>query len=66
MTLLAFAASCSPAVLQWSLSAVRGFLGEGSPGRRTAGRLAATALGFLVWCWLCFFAGRWIAYTQVG
>jgi hypothetical protein len=50
-------------VLQWSLAAAPEFW-EKSRGRRTAARLAGT-LSILVWCCIIF-AGRWIAYTQVG
>jgi hypothetical protein len=49
--------------LQWSLRAAPQFW-ERDRGRRIAGRLAAT-VSILVWCSILF-AGRWIAYTQVG
>jgi hypothetical protein len=62
MTLLAFALVLT-IVLQWSLSAVPDFW-EKDRGRRIAGRFAAT-LSILAWCSIIF-AGRWIAYTQVG
>ena len=62
MSLLAFALALT-AVLQWSLSSTPEFW-EKSRTRRIAGRLAAT-LSILVWCGIIF-AGRWIAYTQVG
>ncbi len=62
MTLLGFAILLT-LVLQWSLAAAPEFW-EKNRGRRTAARLAAT-LSILVWCCIIF-AGRWIAYTQVG
>jgi len=49
--------------LQWSLRAVPEFW-ERDRRRRIAGQLAAT-VSILVWCGILF-AGRWIAYTQVG
>jgi hypothetical protein len=49
--------------LQWSLRAAPEFW-ERDRGRRVAGQLAAT-VSILVWCSILF-AGRWIAYTQVG
>jgi uncharacterized membrane protein len=62
MTLLAFALLLTIA-LQWSLSAVPEFW-QKDRGRRIAARFAAT-LSILAWCSIIF-AGRWIAYTQVG
>jgi hypothetical protein len=62
MTLLAFAVLLTIA-LQWSLRAAPEFW-ERDRGRRIAGRFAAT-VSILVWCSILF-AGRWIAYTQVG
>ena len=62
MTLLAFAVVLTIA-LQWSLSSAPEFW-ERDRGRRIAARFAAT-LSILVWCGIIF-AGRWIAYTQVG
>ncbi len=62
MTLLAFAVVLTIA-LQWSLASAPEFW-ERDRGRRIAARLAAT-LSILVWCGIIF-AGRWIAYTQVG
>jgi len=62
MTLLAFALVFT-AVLQWSSSAAPEFW-EKSMHRRVAARFAAT-LSILLWCCIIF-AGRWIAYTQVG
>jgi len=62
MTLLAFAVVLTVA-LQWSLSSAPEFW-EKDRGQRTAARFAAT-LSILVWCCIIF-AGRWIAYTQVG
>jgi hypothetical protein len=50
-------------VLQWSLRAAPEFWDK-DRGRRIAGRAVAT-LSILVWCGILF-AGRWIAYTQVG
>jgi len=49
--------------LQWSLAAAPENLNN-KPGRRIAVQLAAVA-STLVWCGVLF-AGRWIAYTQVG
>ena len=62
MTLLAFAVVLTVA-LQWSLSSAPEFW-ERDRGRRIAARFAAT-LSILAWCGIIF-AGRWIAYTQVG
>ena len=62
MTLLAFAVVLTIA-LQWSLASAPEFW-ERDRGRRIAARFAAT-LSILVWCGIIF-AGRWIAYTQVG
>jgi hypothetical protein len=62
MTLLAVAIVLTLA-LQWSLRAAPGFW-DADRGRRLAGRAVAT-LSILVWCGILF-AGRWIAYTQVG
>ena len=62
MTLLAFAVVLTVA-LQWSLASAPEFW-ERDRGRRIAARFAAT-LSILVWCGIIF-AGRWIAYTQVG
>jgi len=62
MTLLAFAIVLT-VVLQWSLWSAPEFWEEGR-GRRIAAKFAAT-LSILVWCCIIF-AGRWIAYTQVG
>jgi hypothetical protein len=62
MALLAVAVLLTLA-LQWSLRAVPEFW-ERDRGRRIAGQLAAT-VSILVWCGILF-AGRWIAYTQVG
>ena len=62
MTLLAFAVVLTVA-LQWSLSSAPEFW-ERDRGRRIGARFAAT-LSILVWCGIIF-AGRWIAYTQVG
>ena len=62
MTLLAFAVVLTVA-LQWSLSSAPEFW-EKDRSRRIAARFAAT-LSILVWCGIIF-AGRWIAYTQVG
>jgi hypothetical protein len=47
--------------LQWSFATA---FWEKGQGRQVAGRLAAV-LSILVWCGILF-AGRWIAYTQVG
>ena len=49
--------------LQWSLAAAPQFWDK-RLGARVALRLAAT-LSILAWCGVIF-AGRWIAYTQVG
>ncbi len=62
MAMLAFAIVLTVA-LQWSLSSAPEFW-EKDGGRRIAVRFAAT-LSILVWCCIIF-AGRWIAYTQVG
>jgi uncharacterized protein DUF6644 len=62
MALLAFALVLTGA-LQWSLAAAPHFW-DRDRGRRIAGRFAAT-VSILVWCSILF-AGRWIAYTQVG
>ena len=62
MTLLAVAVLLTIG-LQWSLSSHPEFW-EKVRMRRAAGRLAATA-SILVWCGVVF-AGRWVAYTQVG
>jgi hypothetical protein len=62
MTLLAAAVALTIA-LQWSLRAAPEFW-ERDRGHRAMGRLAAT-VSILVWCSILF-AGRWIAYTQVG
>jgi hypothetical protein len=62
MTLLALALILTGA-LQWSLSSTPEFW-EKNRRRRMAGQLAAT-VSILVWCGILF-AGRWIAYTQVG
>src|ERR1700722_19431167 len=62
MALLALA-SLLTAWLQWTLSSAPEFW-EKNQGGRIAARFAAT-LSILVWCSIIF-AGRWIAYTQVG
>jgi len=62
MALLAVAVLLTLA-LQWSLRAAPEFW-ERDCRRRIAGQLAAT-VSILVWCGILF-AGRWIAYTQVG
>ena len=62
MALLAVAVLLTLA-LQWSLRATPEFW-ERDRRRRIAGQLAAT-VSILVWCGILF-AGRWIAYTQVG
>ena len=62
MTLL-FCALVVTAGLQWSLWAAPD-LWEKGRNRRIAARFAAT-LSILLWCCIIF-AGRWIAYTQVG
>jgi len=49
--------------LQWPLRARPGFW-ERDRRRLIAGQLAAT-VSILIWCGILF-AGRWIAYTQVG
>jgi hypothetical protein len=51
------------AALQWSLLRAPEFWERGR-ARQVAGRCAAT-VSILVWCGILF-AGRWIAYTQVG
>ena len=50
-------------VLEWSLLLVPEFW-EKDRWQRMVGRFAA-ALSIVVWCGIIF-AGRWIAYTQVG
>jgi len=62
MMLLVFALVVT-AVLQWSLWVAPDFWETGR-GRRIAARFAAT-LSIVLWCCIIF-AGRWIAYTQVG
>jgi hypothetical protein len=62
MAMLAFAIVLTVA-LQWSLAAAPQFW-EKNPARRAAAKFAAT-VSILVWCSILF-AGRWIAYTQVG
>lgn len=62
MALLAVAIVLT-AGLQGSISSSPNFW-DGTRGRRIAGRVAAAA-SILVWCGILF-AGRWIAYTQVG
>jgi len=62
MALLAAALVCL-ALLQVSLRADPHFW-EKTPLRRVVGRLAALG-STLIWCGILF-AGRWIAYTQVG
>ena len=62
MALLAVALALTGA-LQWSLSSAPAFR-QGGRARRITGRTAAT-LSILTWCGILF-AGRWIAYTQVG
>jgi branched-subunit amino acid transport protein len=49
--------------LQWSIASAPKFWERTLP-RRLAGGLAAT-VSILIWCGVLF-AGRWIAYTQVG
>ena len=49
--------------LQWSIASAPEFWERNLP-RRLAGGLAAT-VSILIWCGVLF-AGRWIAYTQVG
>jgi hypothetical protein len=51
------------AALQWSLRSAPDFWDK-DRGQRLAGQFAAT-VSILVWCGILF-AGRWIAYTQVG
>jgi uncharacterized protein DUF6644 len=62
MALLAAAVTLTVA-LQWPLSSAPEFWDK-NRGRRLMARCAA-ALSILVWCGIIF-AGRWIAYTQVG
>lgn len=62
MVLLIFAIVLTLA-LQWSLRAAPEFW-ERDRGHRVAGQFAAT-VSIVVWCGILF-AGRWIAYTQVG
>jgi len=62
MALLA-AAVVLTAVLQWSLASAPDFW-DRNVARQVGGRLLAT-LSILIWCGIIF-AGRWIAYTQVG
>ncbi len=62
MTLLVVAIVLT-AGLQWSLASVPEFWEKDWP-RRLAARLTAT-VSVLIWCGILF-AGRWIAYTQVG
>ena len=62
MALLA-AAVVVTAGLQWSIASAPEFWERNLP-RRLAGGLAAT-VSILIWCGVLF-AGRWIAYTQVG
>jgi hypothetical protein len=62
MTLLVLALVLT-GLLQWSLWAAPDFWETGRGGR-IAARFAAT-LSILLWCCIIF-AGRWIAYTQVG
>ena len=62
MALLAVAVVLTLA-LQWSLRVTPEFW-EGNRGRRIVGPAVAT-FSILVWCSILF-AGRWIAYTQVG
>ena len=62
MTLLVVAIVLT-AGLQWSLASVPEFW-EKDWLRRLAARLTAT-VSIAVWCGIIF-AGRWIAYTQVG
>jgi hypothetical protein len=61
MALLAFALALT-GLLQWSLASP-GFWDKDN-AHRVAGRLAA-AVSLLAWCGVIF-AGRFIAYTQVG
>jgi hypothetical protein len=51
------------AALQWSIASTPEFWERTLP-RRLAGGFAAT-VSILIWCGVLF-AGRWIAYTQVG
>ena len=62
MTLLVLALVLT-VLLQWSLWAAPYFWEKGRGGR-IAARFAAT-VSILLWCCIIF-AGRWIAYTQVG
>jgi hypothetical protein len=62
MALLAFAIVLT-AALQWSLAFAPEFW-DRNAARRLAAHFAAT-VSILVWCSIIF-AGRWIAYTQVG
>ncbi len=62
MTLLALAIVLT-VILQWSLAAAPEFW-EKNRGRLIGARFVAT-LSIVVWCGIIF-AGRWIAYTQVG
>ncbi len=62
MALLALAIVVTGA-LQWALSSDPLFFDKGQ-GRQIVGRFAATA-SILIWCGIIF-AGRWIAYTEVG
>ncbi len=62
MALLA-AAILVTATLQWPLSVDPHFWDK-TQIRQIGGRLAATA-SILIWCGIIF-AGRWIAYTEVG
>jgi hypothetical protein len=62
MALLAAAVTLTVA-LQWPLSSAPEFWDK-NRWRRLMARCAAT-LSILVWCGIIF-AGRWIAYTQVG
>jgi hypothetical protein len=62
MTLLVLAIVVT-VLLQWSLRAAPEFW-EKDRGGRIVARFAAT-LSILLWCCIIF-AGRWIAYTQVG
>ena len=62
MALLALAVAVT-AALQFSLSTDPDFW-DRDQGRRVAGKLAAT-VSILIWSGIIF-AGRWIAYTEVG
>ena len=62
MTLLVLALVLT-VLLQWSLWVAPDFWEKGRGGR-IAARFAAT-VSILLWCCIIF-AGRWIAYTQVG